>query len=98
MANQCDQNPRKRELDEFISVIQGVLGQLDKKKVHVDKVISKGQQALKSQIERVEEYYSQFYEIIDEHKSRVLQELSQEYEGETKATKTTLERVNEAMV
>ena len=49
-------------------------------------------------MERVEEYYSQFYEIIDEHKSRVLEELSQEYENETKGTKSTLEKVKEAMV
>ena len=52
---------------------------LSKKKNLVTSTLSTGEKVFQEEVEKVEEYYEQFYEIINEHKQRVLDEMKGEF-------------------
>lgn len=73
-------NPRKEEVDSFLGDLDIVMNLLLKKHQLLDANIGEAFQVYQEEEAKVEEYYGHFYEIIDEHKRRVLEELKEEYE------------------
>lgn len=47
----------------------------------VESILTKSESTLSSELEKIEEYYGQFYQIIDEHKNSVVEEVRSEYEN-----------------
>ena len=45
---------------------------LNKKNQSISSTLSTGERIFQEEVDKVEEYYEQFYEIINEHKRRVL--------------------------
>ena len=68
-------NPRKEEVDAFMGQLDQVVNTLGKKQQLLSLEISNASQIYQEEEGRVEDYYGQFYEIIEEHKRRVLEEL-----------------------
>lgn len=66
-------NPRKEEVDAFLSELESTMASLGKKSQGINGSIKQALGALEEEEAKVEEYYSHFYEIIDEHKRRVLE-------------------------
>lgn len=54
---------------------------LRQKKMLVESILTKSESTLSSELEKIEEYYGQFYQIIDEHKNSVVEEVRSEYEN-----------------
>lgn len=46
-------NPRKKELDDFLRNVQSLLGQLEKKKIDMDKVMKREDSSYKEEVEKV---------------------------------------------
>ena len=46
-------NPRKRQLDDFLRNVQSLLGQLDKKKINIDKILKREESSYKEEVEKV---------------------------------------------
>jgi hypothetical protein len=44
---------------------------LSRRKQSVDEVLNEGQRQLENELTKIEQFYAQFYDIIDEHKRRV---------------------------
>lgn len=57
------------------------MGLLTKKQQLLNTTIGSAFEVYQEEEARVEDYYGQFYEIIEEHKRRVLEELKEEYEA-----------------
>jgi hypothetical protein len=90
-------NPRKEEIDSFLGELDNVNGLLGKKKQLLNGDINCALQVLQEEEARVEEYYGQFYEIIDELKRRVLEELKEEYEASIRPTNEAVSRLDNAI-
>ena len=74
------ENPRRKEVEEFLVELEGLTNNLLKKQGMVSNVVNKGINEYEMEIQKIDNYYSQFYEVIDEHKRRVLQEMKLEYD------------------
>lgn len=74
-------NPRKEEIDGFLGQLEEVTGMLGKKKQILNTDINNVYRVYQQEEAKVEEYYGQFYEIIDELKRRVIEELKEQYEA-----------------
>lgn len=70
---------------------------LGKKQQTLTMNISNASKTYHEEEANVEQYYGQFYEIIDEHKRRVLQELKEEYDSGVKGTVEVKEKVQSAI-
>ena len=66
-------NPRKQEVDGFLGQLEEVSGMLGKKKQLLSSDINNVYQVYQEEEAKVEEYYGQFYEIIDQLKRRVIE-------------------------
>ena len=53
--------------------LESVINDLSLKKLEVNKVMMKGDKGLDWEIGRIKQYYSQFYQVIKQHESRVLE-------------------------
>lgn len=58
----------------------------------------KSENILEEELEKVEEYYSQFYQLIDEHKNRVIEELKSEYETASEDSKMVKDKIDDALL
>ena len=63
-----------------------MLGLLGKKKQVLNMQINSARQTFEEEEAKVEEYYGQFYEIMDELKRRVVEQLKEEYEASIRQT------------
>lgn len=70
---------------------------LAKKQQNITGVMKSGNEVLEEELAKVDEYYTQFYEIIDEHKRRVVSELKEEFENATKGVKDGRTNVDKAL-
>ena len=55
--------------------LEGLIEGLGKRKSEMKKVIEVGETSLEAEIEKIKTYYCQFYQVINEHESRVIEEL-----------------------
>ena len=55
--------------------LESVINDLSLKKLEVNQVMMKGDKGLDWEIGRIKQYYSQFYQVIKQHESRVLEEV-----------------------
>lgn len=62
------------------------MGLLAKKQQQLNGTIGNAFEVYQEEEARVEDYYGQFYEIIEEHKRRVIEELKEEYEASIRQT------------
>ncbi len=67
-------------------------GNLGAQSRQVAAVTQKSEEEYQIEVEKLEQYYQQFYEIITEHKRRVSEELSEEYK---EATRDATERAED---
>lgn len=82
-----EMNPRKEEVDDFLGELDMILSMLLKKQQTSKRDINRAEEVYQEEECKIEEYYGQFYEIIDEHKRRVLKELNDEYETSIQETR-----------
>jgi hypothetical protein len=90
-------NPRKEEVDGFLADLESTMSSLGKKSQAIGGQVGSALQALQEEEAKVEEYYGHFYEIIDEHKRRVLEELKDEYESAAKASRENGGKIDSAL-
>ena len=91
-------NPRMNEISEFLDSLEKAIGNLKQKQTLVDQEIMKSENILEEELEKVEEYYSQFYQLIDEHKNRVIEELKSEYETASEDSKMVKDKIDDALL
>lgn len=92
-----DGNPRKEEIDCFLAELEVVMAALVKKQQGVNSNLACASQIYREEEAKVEEYYGHFYEIIDELKRRVLEELKEEYENGVKESGEARGRLENAL-
>ncbi len=66
-------NPRKEEVDSFLNELETTMASLGKKSQSINNSIKQALNSFEEEEAKVDEYYSHFYKIIDEHKRRVLE-------------------------
>jgi hypothetical protein len=72
-SSSIELNPRKEEVNSFLGDLENTMNSLGKKSQSISTHINLAFRSLQEEEAKVEEYYSHFYEIIDEHKRRVLE-------------------------
>jgi predicted nucleotide-binding protein (sugar kinase/HSP70/actin superfamily) len=64
----------------------------------VEEVLSEGRQHLEGELAKIEQFYAQFYAIIDEHKRRVTEEAKGEFQKVSEKTEATKAAVESALL
>ena len=77
--------------------LENVMGLLTKKQERITGSTSDLERVFREEEARVEDYYTQFFEILEEHKRRVLQELREEYEAAGEGSRGEAGKVEEAL-
>ena len=90
-------NPRKEEVDSFLNELETTMASLGKKSQGIGSNIKQALSSFEEEEAKVEEYYSHFYEIIDEHKRRVLEELKDEYESSVRESNENMNKIDSAL-
>lgn len=60
-------------MDSFLNELETTMASLGKKSQSINNSIKQALNSFEEEEAKVDEYYSHFYEIIDEHKRRVLE-------------------------
>lgn len=85
VIEQEEENPRILEINQFLKSADQVSTALLDKKAKLNKISNTCNGVLEAEKEKIAEYYGQIHELINEHMSRVMEELETDFKKSTKS-------------